>query len=130
MCGFAGFCQNGEDTKAKLRVQVRAMATTLAHRGPDDADEWVDDDAGIALGFRRLSIVDLSAGGRQPMHSQSGRHVITFNGEIYNFRELREQLESRGHFFRGTSDTEVMLAAIEEWGLENAVRRFVGMFAF
>jgi asparagine synthase (glutamine-hydrolysing) len=130
MCGLAGFCQNGGDTKAELRAQVRAMAETLAHRGPDDADEWVDDAAGIALGFRRLSIVDLSEGGRQPMHSASGRHVITFNGEIYNFRELREQLESRGHFFRGTSDTEVMLAAIEEWGLENAIGRFVGMFAF
>jgi asparagine synthase (glutamine-hydrolysing) len=130
MCGFAGFCQNGGEAKASLGVQVRAMASTLAHRGPDDADEWVDDESGVALGFRRLSILDLSIGGRQPMHSGSGRHVITFNGEIYNFSELKEQLESRGRNFIGTSDTEVMLAAIEEWGLENAISRFVGMFAF
>jgi asparagine synthase (glutamine-hydrolysing) len=130
MCGFAGFCQNDGQTEAWLRAQVRAMATTLAHRGPDDADEWVDETTGIALGFRRLSIIDLSPSGRQPMHSQSGRYVITFNGEVYNFRELRKELGQHGYVFRGSSDTEVMLAAIEEGGLENAVRRFVGMFAF
>jgi len=130
MCGFAGFCQSDGQTEAGLRAQVRAMAMTLAHRGPDDADEWVDETMGVALGFRRLAIIDLSPGGRQPMHSPSGRYIITFNGEIYNFRELRMELEQRGHVFQSNSDTEVMLAAIEESGLENAVRRFVGMFAF
>jgi asparagine synthase (glutamine-hydrolysing) len=130
MCGFAGFCQSDGQTQASLRAQVRAMATTLAHRGPDDADEWVDETTGVALGFRRLAIIDLSPGGRQPMHSPSGRYVITFNGEVYNFRELRNELEQHGYVFRGSSDTEVMLAAIEGSGLENAVRRFVGMFAF
>jgi asparagine synthase (glutamine-hydrolysing) len=130
MCGFAGFCQSDGQTKASLRAQVRAMAMTLAHRGPDDANEWVDETMGVALGFRRLAIIDLSPGGRQPMDSPSGRYVITFNGEIYNFRELRMELEQRGHVFQSNSDTEVMLAAIEESGLEDAVRHFVGMFAF
>ena len=109
---------------------MRCMADTLTHRGPDDADAWVDPTTGLALGFRRLAILDLTEDGRQPMHSESGRYVIAFNGEVYNFAELRQQLEPLGHHFRGHSDTEVLLAAIEEWGLEVAVKRFVGMFAF
>ena len=106
------------------------MADQLIHRGPDDSGVWVDAEAGIALGFRRLAIVDLSPTGHQPMTSANGRYVMVFNGEVYNFGELRNDLESRGHSFRGHSDTEVMLEAVSEWGLEAAVKKFVGMFAF
>ena len=106
------------------------MADQLIHRGPDDSGVWVDAEAGIALGFRRLAIVDLSPTGHQPMTSSNGRYVMVFNGEVYNFGELRKDLESRGHGFRGHSDTEVMLEAVSEWGLEAAVKKFVGMFAF
>jgi asparagine synthase (glutamine-hydrolysing) len=106
------------------------MAATLAHRGPDDADLWIDPDAGLALGHRRLSIIDLSAAGRQPMVSACGRYVITYNGEIYNFRTLRAELEQQGHTFRGHSDTEVLLAALVAWGVAEALGRLNGMFAF
>lgn len=132
MCGLTGFldfaCQTDE---ALLRAIATAMTGTLHHRGPDDGGVWVDAMAGVALGSRRLAIVDLSCGGHQPMPSHSGRYVVAFNGEIYNFRTLRQTLEQNGvPAFRGHSDTEVMLAAIERWGLQAAVERFVGMFAF
>jgi asparagine synthase (glutamine-hydrolysing) len=105
------------------------MADTLEHRGPDDAGSWVDAGAGLALGFRRLSILDLSPLGHQPMTSESGRLVVAFNGEVYNFRELRRELEGLGHRFRGHSDTEVLLAACEQWGAGGALPRLEGMFA-
>lgn len=127
MCGITGLLSPGSHDTREL---LRAMTDTLAHRGPDDSDFWLDEAAGIALGHRRLSILDLSPLGRQPMHSASGRYVICFNGEVYNFAGLRAELEPLGHGFKGGSDTEVMLAAIEEWGLTAAIRRFVGMFAF
>lgn len=130
MCGWVCFWESINTDQGRLSACVRQMADTLAHRGPDDAQAWVDPESGVAIGFRRLAIVDLSPEGAQPMHSESGRYVIAFNGEVYNFGALRQQLEPMGHHFRGHSDTEVMLAAIEQWGLEAAVRRFVGMFAF
>lgn len=106
------------------------MALTLRHRGPDDGGAWVDANSGIGFGHRRLSIVDLSADGHQPMVSNDGRYVMAFNGEVYNYKELQVELEACGHTFRGHSDTEVMLAAVCEWGLEKSLQRFSGMFAF
>jgi asparagine synthase (glutamine-hydrolysing) len=130
MCGLTGFIDFTRRTSAgDLAQRVEAMAETLRHRGPDDGGVWTDAEAGVALGFRRLSIIDLSAQGHQPMSSASGRHVIVFNGEVYNFRELREELGAAGASFRGGSDTEVIVEAIEAWGLEKALGRFVGMFA-
>lgn len=130
MCGLTGFVDFTRGTAAEtLKERAEAMAETLRHRGPDDKGAWVDAEAGIALGFRRLSIIDVSAHGHQPMISASGRYVIVFNGEVYNFRELREELSAAGGRFKGGSDTEVIVEAIEAWGLERAVGRFVGMFA-
>ncbi len=131
MCGITGlidFKQHlGDD---RLRETVRSMSATLEHRGPDDLNVWTDTAAGVALGHTRLAVVDLSTLGAQPMTSHGGRYVITFNGEIYNFRKLRKQLEHEGAEFRGHSDTEVLLVAIEQWTLERALENANGMFAF
>ena len=131
MCGISGFLDTSRRRGAnELRDIVLGMANCLRHRGPDDFGAWVDAAAGIALGHRRLSILDLSPLGHQPMHSASGRYTLSFNGEIYNFRALRAELEGLGHSFRGHSDTEVMLACFVQWGVRQAVQRFTGMFAF
>ena len=131
MCGLCGFMQIESVVEAQaMNAVVERMAGTLRHRGPDDGASWVDAGAGIALGHRRLSIIDLSPEGRQPMSSPTGRYVIAYNGEIYNFRELRLELEHKGCAWRGHSDTEVMLAAFEAWGIDGALERFNGMFAF
>jgi asparagine synthase (glutamine-hydrolysing) len=111
-----------------VREDAAAMAGTLRHRGPDDGGVWSDAGAGIAFGFRRLAIIDLSAAGAQPMLSSSGRYVIVFNGEIFNFERLRAELGPQE--WRGHSDTEVLLACVEAWGVKGAVRRSIGMFAF
>jgi asparagine synthase (glutamine-hydrolysing) len=129
MCGFAGLLSTAGFTRDELGDHARRMIAPIAHRGPDDSGIWVDEQAGVALGFRRLAILDLSPSGHQPMRSASGRFVIVFNGEVYNFRELRRELEPHGVVFHGRSDTEVILAAFEHWGISDAVRRFIGMFA-
>ncbi len=123
MCGLAGFISVEH---SNLKDSLISMINTLAHRGPDDQDIWLE--AGVGLAHRRLSILDLSPDGRQPMLSPSGRYVIVYNGEVYNFQEIRSQLS--GIAWRGHSDTEVILAAIEAWGLEAALQKFIGMFAF
>lgn len=123
MCGIAGWIGPSLDIAA-----ARVMSTRLAHRGPDDAGEWQE--GSVWLAQRRLSIVDLSPTGHQPMPSASGRYVLTYNGEVYNAPELSFELARLGHTFCGHSDTEVMLAAFEQWGVERALARFNGMFAF
>jgi len=132
MCGLTGFWQSPGAPREAMEALARQMSERLAHRGPDDSGEWADETAGVAFGHRRLSIVDLSREGHQPMVSASGRFIIAFNGEIYNFRDLRTVLErdDAAPAWRGHSDTEVMLAAFERWGVEGATQRFVGMFAF
>ena len=130
MCGLTGFWDPlGRTGGESLARTAEIMAQTLAHRGPDDRGVWADERTGLALGHTRLSIIDISETGRQPMVSAQGRYILAYNGEVYNFHELRKELEARGHGFEGTSDTEVVLACMEEWGLEPALNKFVGMFA-
>ncbi len=129
MCGFAGILTTAGLRSDELADRARRMIAPIVHRGPDDSGVCVDEQAGLAFGFRRLAIVDLSANGHQPMWSPSRRFVMVFNGQVYNFKELRRELEQYGYGFRGHSDTEVILAAFERWGIHEGVRRFVGMFA-
>jgi asparagine synthase (glutamine-hydrolysing) len=131
MCGITGYLlrtPRGDDSN--MRVLVEQMATTLTHRGPDAAGSWADAETGIALGHRRLSIQDLSAAGAQPMTSADGRYVLSYNGEVYNFPALSRELGMLGHHFHGHCDTEVMLGAIQQWGVDGALQRLQGMFAF
>jgi asparagine synthase (glutamine-hydrolysing) len=114
MCGFAGFLSKNKQSDQKMRIE--SMLLPLLHRGPDDGGTWVDPNAGLALGHRRLSIQDISPFGHQPMESHSSQFVIAYNGEIYNFKILRKELETLGCCFRGHSDTEVLLTAVEMWG--------------
>lgn len=123
MCGIAGVV-GGRDPR-----EAEAMAATLHHRGPDGAGLWVDAEAGVGLAFRRLAIIDLTPTGDQPMVSVDGRFVLVFNGELYNFRELRSELSGRDIPFRGSSDTEVLLEAIAAWGISETLERANGMFA-
>ena len=129
MCGIAGFLTAPEWPADVLRTRAQAMADSMVHRGPDDGAVWVDEAAGLALGFRRLAIIDLSEQGRQPMTSASGRYVIVLNGEIYNFEALRVELTQAGMRFRGHSDVEVALGVIERDGIRRSLQQFNGMFA-
>jgi asparagine synthase (glutamine-hydrolysing) len=128
MCGIAGYFSPGE-TPENLKRRVETMARTLIHRGPDTQDSWADARAGLAFGHTRLSILDLSAEGAQPMSSADGRYTIAYNGEIYNHNDLRGLL-GKGQTFRGSSDTETLLTAINIWGIEKTLRQANGMFAF
>lgn len=131
MCGIAGFLDTaaglGDDAMAAI---AKAMADAIRHRGPDDAGVWTDRAPGIALAHRRLSIVDLSAAGHQPMVSPCERYVLSYNGEIYNHQDLRRDLTAGGATFKGHSDTETLVAACTAWGLEATLERLNGMFAF
>jgi asparagine synthase (glutamine-hydrolysing) len=131
MCGIAGIWWPEGRGQADAEAVVSAMASTLHHRGPDARGVWADATAGIALGHARLSILDLSPAGAQPMASPSGRHVIVFNGEIYNHRELRQDLEAAGAapVWRGHSDTETLLALVDRYGIGATLERATGMFA-
>jgi len=129
MCGLAGFL-GGDHARAAGLAIVRGMADALEHRGPDDDDAWGDETAGVFLGFRRLAIIDLSPAGRQPMLSRSGRYAVTYNGEIYNHAELRDELERGGTVaWRGHSDTEILVEAIDRYGFAATLERLNGMFA-
>jgi asparagine synthase (glutamine-hydrolysing) len=130
MCGLTGFFNaTRNQTADEMQSVIHRMTQTLYHRGPDDAGSWCDPDSGIAFGFRRLAIVDLSPSGHQPMSSSCGRFVIVFNGEIFNHEELRDELIAHGRSFRGRSDTEVLIEGVAQWGIEQTIQRSIGMFA-
>lgn len=129
MCGFTGFWDFKGNTADAVKV-AEQMAITIAHRGPDATGLWRDANTQLVLAHTRLSIRDLSPEGSQPMLSRSQRWVITYNGEIYNAEELKADLVKLGYSFRGHSDTEVMVEAFDAWGVEQAVKRMIGMFAF
>ena len=130
MCGITGIFTTKSDSRLTRSV-VRRMAECIEKRGPDASGEWLDESAGIALGHRRLSILDLSPTGAQPMHSACNRYITVFNGEIYNFLALRDEIAHLhpGHVWQGTSDTEVILAGVSYWGVETTLTKLDGMFA-
>jgi asparagine synthase (glutamine-hydrolysing) len=132
MCGIAGLFRPGGGDDSALAGYAKWMADALRHRGPDAGGVWTNAAAGVAFGHRRLSILDLSEAGAQPMRSECGRFIVTFNGEIYNHLEIRAELETCGAApnWRGHSDTETLLYAVRQWGVAGALRRFIGMFAF
>ncbi len=132
MCGIAGlYTFDPRPDRIQIHNTVQNMTDALQHRGPDDDGIWQDPNMPLALGHRRLSILDLSPLGKQPMESTSSRYIIAFNGEIYNFKTIRSELEISSKInFRGHSDTEVLLSAIDHWGLQETLKKLNGMFAF
>ncbi len=128
MCGLVGIVDFGNSGNLNHEL-LTSLTDTLEHRGPDDAGVWLEQDRSIGLGHRRLSILDVSSGGHQPMISRDGRLVIAYNGEVYNFKQIRQELIKAGSSFQGGSDTEVILEAIRAWGLRRAISQFNGMFA-
>lgn len=130
MCGIAGLFLRRPDDRAALLARARAMGDAIAHRGPDGEGQWADEGAGLALAHRRLAIIDLSPGGAQPMLSASGRYAISYNGELYNYVALRNELAAEGVVVDSASDTAVLLEALATWGLERALAKLDAMFAF
>ncbi|PYO51137.1 MAG: asparagine synthase (glutamine-hydrolyzing) [Gemmatimonadetes bacterium] len=130
MCGITGFWKHPGESMEVMTQWGDAMNDTLRHRGPDDGGLWADDKAGVVLASRRLAILDLSPAGHQPMTSHRGRYVLAYNGEIYNFLEIRRDLEREGEYCVSNSDTEVLLEACALWGIEPALSRLNGMFSF
>lgn len=130
MCGIVGFITTDKrEDASSLERSVKAMTDVLRHRGPDDSGVWLDAELGVALGHRRLSVIDLSPLGHQPMVSADGQFILSYNGEVYNFQELRRELAATGYPFKGHSDTEVLLAGFAHWGVHETLRRSDGMFA-
>ena len=129
MCGIAGLF--GQKNNSSFEKSVETMILSLSHRGPDDSGVWKDNKSQIVFGHRRLSILDLTKAGHQPMTSSCGRYVITFNGEIYNHLVLRKELDNLGRGIKwvGTSDTETILEAFSYWGIKRTLEKMVGMFA-
>lgn len=132
MCGIAGFIKPGDLSHSNLMEIATRISKPISHRGPDDSGSWCDVDSGLGLAHRRLAILDLSPAGHQPMTSPSGKFIIVFNGEIYNHREIRKEIEESGKApnWRGHSDTETILTGFDIWGIEATLRRAIGMFAF
>ena len=129
MCGIAGLINY--HSSIKVQDTLAEMAQTLQHRGPDSEGIWSDEAVGVGLAHTRLAIIDVSATGSQPMTSKSGRYVMVFNGEIYNHRTIRRELEAQGErHWIGHSDTETLVAAIEQWGCNETLKKLIGMFAF
>jgi len=131
MCGITGFLDINKNVgREELEQTIRIMKDSLTHRGPDGSDIWINSKDGIALGHQRLSIIDLSSAGNQPMISRCERFVIVYNGEVYNSSDIRTDIEKTGHLFRGHSDTEVILEACALWGIDKSLDKLIGMFAF
>ncbi len=130
MCGLTGFLIHPNSMPERpVDSIVRESAKSLTHRGPDAIGIWCGENNSIAMGHRRLSIIDLSETGGQPIHSTCGRYVMVFNGEIYNFLELRKQLSAEGVEFDGHSDTKVLIESVSKWGIEKTIKKTIGMFA-
>ncbi|MDA2921459.1 asparagine synthetase B, partial [Desulfobacterota bacterium AH_259_B03_O07] len=125
MCGIVGFYSDNNSIDESV---LKSMRDALSHRGPDDAGLYIEKEHNVGLAHRRLSILDLSSQGHQPMSNDDGSIWITYNGEVYNFKEIREELEKKSYAFKSNSDTEVLVKAYEEWGID-CVHKFIGMFA-
>ena len=131
MCGIAGFLDHSRESSDQgMQSITKSMVETLKHRGPNHQGIWVDEECGLALGHQRLSIIDLSAAGNQPMVSQDSRYVISYNGEIYNALEIGNELRKIGVKFKGHADTEVLIEAFSHWGIRDTLKKLIGMFAF
>lgn len=130
MCGITGFWRHASEEKDMLESQVSQMTKALEHRGPDDQGVWVDGHTGLALGMRRLAVLDLSPSGHQPMISACSRYILVYNGEIYNFNDIRQRLQDEGCHLRSHTDTEAILEGCARWGVPDVLKHCNGMFAF